>query len=146
VGERIRDVGREFGTTTGRGRRCGWLDLVLLRKSVRLNSLSALAVTRLDVLSSFESLPVATSYRLGGREVREPPQDAGHLAEAEPVYASLEGWHEDVSRCASLEELPDAARAYLRFIERETGVPVAVVSVGPSREQTIWSAPDALWG
>lgn len=146
VGEWIRQHGKEFGTTTGRGRRCGWLDLVVLRHSARLNSLTGLVVTRMDILSGFESVKVATSYRLDGEELHHVPQDTHRFARVEPVYREMPGWSGDLRSARSLADLPAEARAYLDFMEAHTGVPVAIVSVGPDREETIVVRPELIWG
>lgn len=145
IGERIRQQGHEYGTTTGRGRRCGWLDLVALRQSCRLNSLSGLVVTRLDVLSGFRTLEVATGYRLRGQEIGHLPADVADLAQSEPIYQEFAGWSEDLRTVRSLDDLPAAARTYLRFIEEFTETPIAILSVGPDREQTIMVRPDLVW-
>ena len=145
MGQRIREVGREYGTTTGRGRRCGWLDLVLLRHSARLNSLSGWVLTRLDVLSGFEPVRVCTSYRLHGETIRHVPTNTHDFAAVEPVYEDLPGWQGDLRKARTWEDLPPTAQAYLRRIEEETGVPVAVVSIGPDRDETIVLRPDLIW-
>lgn len=146
TGARIREIGKEFGTTTGRGRRCGWLDTVLLRHSAKVNSLSGLVVTRLDVLSGFEEVPICTSYRLHGETLRNVPQNTFEFASVEPVYETMPGWAGDLSRCRKLADLPTEARDYLDRIEAETGVPVAVISIGPDREETIFARPELVWG
>ena len=145
TGEYIRQAGQEFGTVTGRSRRCGWLDLVALKHSARLNSLSGLAVTRLDVLSGLNEVKVCTGYTLDGKPITAPPSDIEALGRVVPSFETLEGWSGDLRGCRTLEELPDAARAYLRFIEAHTGVPVALVSIGPDREETILVRPDLIW-
>lgn len=145
-GERIRKQGSEFGTTTGRGRRCGWLDLVALRQSCRLNSMSGLILTRLDVLSGFEKLPVAVEYRLDGRSLRHLPTDVEDLARVEPVYEVLDGWSDDLQGARSLDDLPAPARRYLEFIAERTGTPIAIVSVGPARDATMILRRDLIWG
>ncbi|MCX7994133.1 MAG: adenylosuccinate synthase [Fimbriimonadales bacterium] len=137
IGDRIRNRGREYGTTTGRARRVGWLDLVALRYAARVNGFTALAVTLLDVLSGFERLKVCVAYRYNDAQTREFIADAPALARCEPVYAELHGWREEIDHCRTLEELPTNARAYLNFIEEHISVPIRLVSVGPSREQTI---------
>ncbi|MCB9728218.1 MAG: adenylosuccinate synthase [Deltaproteobacteria bacterium] len=137
LGDRLREVGQEFGSTTGRPRRCGWLDLAALRYAHRINGFTGLAVTKLDVLSGLETLKVCVGYRVDGRVVDALPADEGVLARAEPVYAELPGWQGDLSAVESLEALPREARGYLDFIERELGVPVALVGVGPGRRQTL---------
>jgi adenylosuccinate synthase len=142
TGEEIRQKGGEFGTTTGRARRTGWLDVVALRYAARLNSLSALAVTKLDVLSGFDTLKVCTQYR-GTRDedfiTDTFPYHQSVLHHAEGVYTELAGWSEDLSDIRSYEELPQNARDYLTYLEEAVGVPVVLVGVGPGREQIIWT-------
>lgn len=145
IGERIREVGREFGTTTGRGRRCGWLDLALLRTSAAVNSLSGWVLTRLDVLSGIPKLKVATGYSLNGKTVKRLPANTADVALCVPIYDEFEGWEEDISGAKSLNDLPAAARRYMEFLESETGVPIAVLSIGPERDQTIWIRRDLIW-
>ncbi len=146
VGEQIRQQGHEFGTVTGRSRRCGWLDLVGLRQSCRINSLSGLVVTRLDVLSGVGPLKVATEYRTDGKSLRAIPANPWDFAKVEPVFEDLEGWDDHLCDARSLNELPTAARRYLQFIEDYTKTPVAIVSIGPDREETIVVRPDLIWG
>lgn len=146
VGAWIREHGKEFGTVTGRGRRCGWLDLVVLKHSARLNSLSALVVTRMDVLSGVETVKVATGYRLDGREVQHVPSDIVQFSHVQPVYQEVPGWSGDLRGCRKLSDLPPEARDYLNLIEEATGTPVAMVSIGPDREETIVVRPELLWG
>lgn len=146
VGEWIRQHGKEYGTTTGRGRRCGWLDLVALRYSCALNSLSGLVVTRLDILAGFETVKVATGYRLRGHAIHNVPACAHELAEVEPAYTELPGWSGDLRGARSMEDLPAEARAYLDFMAEYTKTPVAFVSVGPARDETILVRPDLVWG
>ena len=136
--ERVRELGQEFGTTTGRERRCGWLDLVALRFAARVNGLTSLAITKIDVLSTFAELPVCTTYRLpDGSTTREFPAHQSDFHGATPVYEQLPGWQTDVEDITSLADLPQNARNYLAFIEEHTGVPVTVVGTGPGREQVI---------
>jgi adenylosuccinate synthase len=137
IGERIQERGAEFGATTGRRRRCGWLDAVLLRESVRLSSVGSLAVTKLDVLCGLERLKLCTAYRLEGRIRETMPPEAEDLALCEPVYEELPGWKAEISAARRLEDLPREARDYLARIEALCGVPVSLVSVGPARDQTI---------
>ena len=146
IGTQIREQGREYGTTTGRGRRCGWLDLVALRHSCRLNSLTGLVVTRLDVLSGIGDLQVCVGYRLDGREVPCLPADVDDLARVEPVYQSFEGWTGNLRLARKLDELPEATRRYLKFIAEFCETPVAVVSIGPDRAETIMLDPASTWG
>jgi adenylosuccinate synthase len=136
--ERVRELGQEFGTTTGRERRCGWLDLVALRFAARVNGLTSLAITKIDVLSTFAELPVCTTYRLpDGSTTREFPAHQSDFHGATPVYEQLPGWQTDVENITSLADLPKNARDYLAFIEEHTEVPVTVVGTGPGREQVI---------
>lgn len=137
TGERIRERGREYGTTTGRPRRVGWLDLVALRYACMINGVTEVAVMLLDVLSGFDELRVCTAYRVGGVETDRFMPDADDLGRAEPVYLSLPGFSEEIGGVRARGELPAGARAYIELIERGLGVPVRVISVGPDREQTI---------
>jgi adenylosuccinate synthase len=137
-GERIRDQGAEYGTVTGRERRCGWLDLVALRYATRLNGFTQLAVTKLDVLSIFESIPVCTHYTLPDGAVTEDfPGHQSDFHHAQPVYIDLPGWNTDISHVRDAGQLPPAARDYLDFIEQQVGVPVAIVGIGQRRDQII---------
>ncbi|HYF27603.1 MAG TPA: adenylosuccinate synthase [Baekduia sp.] len=143
TGEQIRQRGGEFGTTTGRARRTGWLDLVALRYAARLNSLTALAVTKLDVLSGFDRIKVCTRYRGSQDEdfVTDTfPYHQSVVHQAVGEYEELDGWSEDIGEARSEADLPQAARDYLAFIEEHTGVPVVLVGVGPGRDQVIWTS------
>ncbi len=159
--ERLRQAGKEFGTTTGRPRRCGWLDLVGLRYAVEVNGLTSIAVTRLDVLSGYDKLPVCVAYRKrnAGFQPAQPrnagfqpasdvidrfPNDIAELAECEPIYETVPGWTEDISGCRTEADLPDAVRFYLKFISDHLGIPVSLASVGAEREATILIRPDLL--
>jgi adenylosuccinate synthase len=140
MGDRLREAGGEFGTTTGRPRRCGWLDLVALRYAVRLNGLTGLAITKLDVLTGIDPLLVATEYTgPEGARFREFPYHQSILHKVTGSYTELPGWQEDISGARSLEDLPQAARDYLAFIEEFLGVPVVLIGVGPGRDQMIWT-------
>ena len=136
---------KEVGTTTGRGRRVGWLDLVVLRHSCHLNSLSGLVVTRVDILSGFSTVKVCTGYELRGKRIDHVPAQTHDLAEVKPIYEELPGWSEDVRGCRTWADLPSELQAYLAFMEDFTGVPVAILSVGPDREETIVRRPDLIW-
>src|SRR6185437_8390616 len=138
-GDRMREAGGEYGTTTGRPRRIGWLDLVGLRYAVRLNSLTHLAITKLDVLSGLDAVSVCTSYRGNDRIFDEFPYHQSVLHNVTGVYEQLPGWQEDISGAHSEEDLPQAAREYLQFIADFVKVPVACIGVGPGRDQTIWT-------
>lgn len=137
VGNYLREKGGEFGATTGRPRRCGWLDMVALKFAARVNGMGAIALTKLDVLTGFEDIKVCTSYMVDGREEKDFNSNVDFLAKAEPVFTVMEGWKEDISSCRTFEDLPEAAKKYVSFIEEQTGVPVALVGVGPGREETI---------
>lgn len=141
TGQRLRKAGREFGTTTGRPRRCGWLDAVVLRYAARVNGLDYLAVTKLDVLSGLPVLRICRAYNYRGREISDFPSRVSDLAECVPVYEELPGWSEDLTGVRSLNELPGAARGYLERLSELAGVPGGLVSVGPGREQTLALIP-----
>jgi adenylosuccinate synthase len=135
--EKFRELGGEFGATTGRPRRCGWFDGVLAHFAARVNGLTGLAVTKLDVLDTVPEISIATAYRTPSGEVREFPADTWQLAEAEPIYETLPGWETSTREARSIEELPPAARRYLDRIEELTEVPIQMVSVGTRRSQII---------
>jgi adenylosuccinate synthase len=137
VGERLRQAGNEFGSTTGRPRRCGWFDAVALREAVRLNGLSGLAITKLDVLNEFEAIKVCTGYSYQGQLMENFPRDPDVLRDCHPVYEEFEGWLSDICDAKSYDQLPAAARAYLAKLEEISGCPIVLVSVGPRRDQTI---------
>ena len=139
--DRVRDLGGEFGTVTGRSRRCGWLDLVALRYAVRVNGLDRLALTKLDVLSHFAEVPVCVRYRLpDGTETEHFPAHQSDFHGAEPVYETLAGWEEPLDGCSSAAELPAAARAYVDFVERELDVDVTLIGTGAERESVLTRA------
>jgi adenylosuccinate synthase len=136
--ERVRELGGEYGTTTGRERRCGWLDLVGLRFAVRVNGMTSLALTKLDVLSSFGELPVCTRYRLAdGTETEEIPAHQTDFHHARPVYETLPGWNEPLDSVEHLEELPAAARRYVDYVERAAEVEVTMIGTGADRERVL---------
>jgi adenylosuccinate synthase len=136
--ERVRDLGHEFGTTTGRERRCGWLDLVALRYAVRVNGITALALTKLDVLSAFARLPVCVRYRLeDGGETAEFPAHQSDFHHCRPVYETLPGWSEPIETVEDFDDLPDAARAYVEFVEQQLEVDVILVGTGAERERVL---------
>jgi adenylosuccinate synthase len=136
-GERLRELGGEFGAVTGRPRRCGWFDATVVRYATRVNGLTGLAVTKLDVLDSFAEIPVGTMYRLGGEPCEEMPAEAEALGRVEPVYEVLQGWSTSTGNARKLADLPVLARAYLDRLEQLSGVPVRYVSVGTRRDQII---------
>jgi len=132
----LRDIGREFGSTTGRPRRCGWLDLPALKYSIMINGITKLFMTKADVMTGFKTIKICTSYKVDGKECNEIPfNNDSHI---EPVYTSMPGWDEDISGIKDFNKLPATLREYIEFIENKTGVPVTMVSVGPDREETIF--------
>ncbi|CAA9338835.1 MAG: Adenylosuccinate synthetase [uncultured Nocardioidaceae bacterium] len=136
-GERLREVGAEFGTTTGRPRRCGWYDAVITRYAARLNGLTELFLTKLDVLGGWDRIPVCVGYEIDGVRHDEMPMTQSEFHHAVPVYEFFEGWGEDISACRTFEELPKAAQGYVQALEEMSGAPFWAVGVGPGREQTI---------
>lgn len=137
MGETLRAAGNEFGATTGRPRRTGWLDIVALREAVRTNGLTGIALTKMDVLNELETIKVCTSYRYGEEIIEEFPQDYDILKDCTPVYEEVAGWQSDINSLNSYDELPDQVKAYVEKIEEWTGCPVVMVSVGPRRDQTL---------
>lgn len=136
MGDYLRERGAEYGTTTGRPRRCGWLDLVALRHAVKVNGLDSLAITKLDVLSGIPKLKVCFAYMLEGKEIKDFPMDVNVLSKCEPIYAELKGW-EEIESAADFSSLPSGAQEYLRMISSYVGVAISIVSVGARREQTL---------
>jgi adenylosuccinate synthase len=143
-GELLRREGNEFGAVTGRPRRCGWFDVPLLRYTAMVNGLDTLVITKLDVLDLLEEIPVCTGYRLRGAEVTEMPATYRALEEIEPVFETLPGWRTPTRGIARYDELPERARAYLQFLEDQTGVEIGGVSTGPERNETIIRAGSQL--
>jgi len=136
-GDRMIELGGEYGTVTGRRRRCGWLDLVALRYSARVNGLSRIFLTKLDILSAFDTIKVAVAYREGDTRHDEFPMSQSVLYHCEPEYVELPGWNTDITGVRSYSDLPANARAYIEFIADSVGVPVGWVSVGPERSQLV---------
>lgn len=137
IGEELCERGREYGTTTGRKRRCGWFDAVMLRYAVKINGASAIAITKLDVLSHLETIKICVGYEYEGRTFSEFPLHQTVVHKCMPIYEELEGWRQDISNIKKYDELPSQAKRYIRHIEELAGVPVEIVSVGPLRSQTI---------
>jgi len=137
TGDRIQKKGTEFGATTGRKRRCGWLDAVMLQNAVRLNGLTGLAITKLDVLCGFKSLKICTGYEYMGKTINDFPSDLKILATCKPIYETLPGWSEDISTIRKIDDLPKNTKNYLRRIEDLTETPISLVSLGPGRNETI---------
>jgi adenylosuccinate synthase len=141
MGEHLRKAGGEFGVTTGRPRRCGWFDSVIARYSARVNGISDFFLTKLDVLSGLEKVPVCVAYEVDGRRSDEMPMTQTDVHHAVPVYEELPGWWEDISGCREFTELPGAARDYVRRLEELSGAPITAIGVGPGRDQTITREP-----
>jgi adenylosuccinate synthase len=137
VGDELQQKGGEFGATTGRKRRCGWLDGVIAREAVRLNGINGLAITKLDVLSGQPTLKLATSYEADGKKLTAMPGNIKTYAKMQPVYENLAGWSEEISQARSVDDLPSKARDYVKRIEEFTETPAYILSVGPGREQTM---------
>ena len=137
VGDELRARGQEYGAVTGRPRRCGWLDLPLLRYSNEINGTEWLVVTKLDVLDSLAEIPICTGYRIGGKACDAIPADVSGFEQIEPVYTQLDGWQSSTEGITEFDRLPKAAQAYLQFLERESGARIGMVSTGPDREQTM---------
>jgi adenylosuccinate synthase len=137
IGDAIQSKGAEFGATTGRRRRCGWLDTVIVRNAIRLNGLTGIGITKLDVLGGLDEIKICNAYRYKGRKLEHFPADLDVLAECEPIYESLPGWKEDISGIRAYTELPENTRRYLSRIQDLVDVPVQIVSVGPARDETI---------
>jgi adenylosuccinate synthase len=137
MGEHLARVGHEFGSVTGRARRCGWFDAVALRRSIALNSVSGLCITKLDVLDAIDTIRICVGYKVGGREVDAPPLAADQYAEIKPVYEDMPGWKSSTVGLTRYEELPENARAYLDRLQDVVGVPIEIISTGPDRAETI---------
>ncbi|QCX33647.1 adenylosuccinate synthase [Caloramator sp. E03] len=137
MGDFIREKGFEYGTTTGRARRCGWLDLVILKYAVRISGLTSLAITKLDTLSDIDEIKVCVGYEMDGKVIDYFPASLEDLAKCKPVYESFKGWDSSIEKAKTFEELPENAKIYLKRIEEYTGVRISIVSVGPARHQTI---------
>ncbi len=136
-GNLMRDTGKEFGSTTGRPRRCGWLDLVALKYSIMLNGVTKLFMMKTDVLSPFEELDICTAYEIDGKKTAEVPYDMTRC-EIDPVLTTMEGWNENIETLPNMDQAPQALNTYIDYIEKETGVPIEIVSIGPDRKQTLF--------
>ncbi|HWQ80448.1 MAG TPA: adenylosuccinate synthase [Anaerovoracaceae bacterium] len=137
TGNRIREIGHEYGVTTGRPRRCGWFDAVVVKYSARINGMTGLCLMLLDVLGEFDAIKLCLQYDHNGEKIDNFPARLEVIGDCKPVYRELPGWKSDISGCRTYEELPEAAKDYIRAIEDATGVPVKIISVGPRRDQTI---------
>ena len=138
TGERLRELGGEYGATTGRPRRCGWFDAFAMKYASMINGISHIALTKLDVLSGFQKIKICTDYRYKGEVLSDYPSNNHKLSACEPVFQELEGWNEDISGVRDVSELPPQARVYLDTIEESTGVPLYAVSLGASREKILF--------
>jgi adenylosuccinate synthase len=136
-GEKLRSIGGEFGTTTGRSRRCGWYDAPIARYAVRINGLTDFFLTKLDVLTGWEKIPVCVAYDVDGTRVEELPASQSDFHHAQPIYEYLPGWSEPISQARELKDLPANARAYVKFLEEVSGAPMSAIGVGPGRDETI---------
>ena len=136
-GEKLRTIGHEYGTTTGRNRRCGWYDAPIARFAVRINGLTDFFLTKLDVLTGWEKIPVCVAYEIDGKRVEEVPSSQTDFHHAKPIYEYLPGWSEDISKARSLSDLPKNAREYIAFLEEISGAPMSAIGVGPGRDETI---------
>ncbi len=136
-GDRLRDVGHEFGTTTGRPRRCGWYDSVITRYASRINGLTDIVLTKLDVLTGIEQIPVCVAYDVDGVRYQDLPLDQAAFAAATPVYDYLPGWTEDISGCREFADLPAAAQDYVRAVEEMSDCRISTIGVGPCRDEII---------
>lgn len=140
-GERLRTIGHEFGTTTGRPRRCGWYDAVISRYAARVNGVTDFVLTKLDVLSGWERVPVCVAYEVDGKRFDEMPMSQSDFHHAKPILEYLPGWSEDITGARTLEDLPENARAYVRVVEEMSGAPISAVGVGPGRDEIIQLRP-----
>ena len=136
-GEFLRKTGAEFGVTTGRPRRCGWMDTVIGRYAYRINGITDFVLTKLDVLSGLEKVPVCVAYDVDGVRYDEMPADQSAFHHAKPIYEELPGWFEDITHCRTYEELPANCRAYVEFVEERIGARISVIGVGPGRSEII---------
>ena len=135
--KKIRKIGNEYGTTTGRERRIGWLDTVILKHGKRVSGITNLAVTLLDVLTGFDKLKICVAYNLDGKKIEFIPSTIEEFSRCEPIYIELDGWMEDITQIKSFDDLPDNAKKYIKTIELTTGIKISIISVGPNRNQTI---------
>ena len=136
-GEKLRSIGGEVGTTTGRNRRCGWFDAPIARYSVRINGLTDFFLTKLDVLTGWKKIPVCVGYEVGGKKILELPSSQTDFHNAKPIYEELPGWNEDISKAKSLADLPINARKYVEYLEKLPGAQISAIGVGPGRDETI---------
>ena len=137
VGKMLGSIGKEFGATTGRPRRCGWFDLVAAKYSAKVNGLTGIALTKLDILNSFENIKVCTEYELNGRKIKNMTEALNELQNVKPIYQNIKGWNTDIVDIDSYNQLPYEAQEYIHYLESEIGVPISIISIGPKRHQII---------
>ena len=137
TGSFLQEKGGEFGATTGRKRRCGWIDMIIIKNAVRLNSLTSLILTKLDVLSGVEKIKICTAYEYKGKKIKNFPSNLKTLSKCTPIYETMEGWQEDISECKKMQHLPQQAINYIKRIEKISKTPIDIISVGPDRKETI---------
>ena len=137
-GEKLRKIGAEYGATTGRPRRCGWFDAFLVAYSQMVNGITSAAITKLDVLSSFEKIKVCIGYELNGKRLKSFPATVDSLSKVTPIYEELDGWNQEISDCLSFDELPSKTKEYLNYIAKHSGIKIEIISVGPKRLQTFY--------
>lgn len=138
VGDFLQKNGHEFGATTGRTRRCGWIDIPALKYAIRINGISSIALMKLDVLSGLETIKICTAYKMGESTTTDYPSSPGEIAKAKPIYLEMPGWKEDITTCLQKKELPKKALNYISTLEQHLKIPIDVISVGPDRGQSIW--------
>ena len=136
-GKILGSIGKEFGATTGRPRRCGWFDLVAAKYSAKVNGLTGIALTKLDILNSFENIKVCTEYELNGRKIKNMTEALNELQNVKPIYQNIKGWNTDIVDIESYDKLPYEAKEYIQYLESEIGVPISIISIGPKRHQII---------
>jgi adenylosuccinate synthase len=136
-GEKLRTIGGEIGVTTGRARRCGWYDAPIARYAVRVNGLTDFFLTKLDVLTGWDKIPVCVAYEIDGKRVEELPASQSDFHHAKPIYEYMPGWKEDISKARKVSDLPKAAQDYVAFLEKISGAPISAIGVGPGRDETI---------
>lgn len=141
IGAKIQKDGHEFGSTTGRARRCGWLDLVALKHAIRLNGITSLAMMKIDVLTGHDQIGICTAYKLNGEIIHDFPTATDLVSQVEPIIEFLPGWKEDLTQIKTLKDLPRKAMDYINYVSGQVGCPIDIISVGPDREQTLWVKP-----
>ena len=146
IGDKLVDIGREFGTVTGRRRRTGWVDCVMLRHAGRINSLTELALTKLDILDTFDEVKVCTGYRINGELIHGYPDRSDVLGQVVADYITLPGWKTELRHCRSVNDLPAEARAFITAVERESGIPIRIIGVGPERDDVLDWTPASIFG